>query len=115
MKTFVILAAIGIVSANALFAQDTQQSSVIGASGDTVYSVQVSGSDGVTYNCLPNLRVENGIRYRDCIRDGAALAGNGTLLGGTLSGSSAAGAIVVALVVAAAFGDDGTVATTTNP
>lgn len=113
MKTFVILASVGIVSANALFAQ-TKQTSVVGTSGDSTYSVQVTGSDGQTYNCLPKLRIEDGVKYRTCVLDGAVIAGNGALTGGTLSGGAVAGGVVFALLVAAAAGGDGAVGTTTT-
>lgn len=115
MKAFVILASVGIVSANALFAQQAQQTSVVGQSGDSVYTVQVAASDGVTYNCQPDIPIENGVRYRTCVRADGAVAGNGALTGGTLSGAGVGGAVVVALVVAAIAGNDGTTATTTNP
>lgn len=115
MKMFVILASIGIVSANALFAQQTQQTSVVGTSGDATYSVQVTGSDGVTYNCLPTLRVQGGVQYRTCVKAGAAAVSNGALVGGTLGGAGVGGAVLFALVVALAAGDDGAAATTTTP
>ncbi|MEO0400862.1 MAG: hypothetical protein AAF214_00645 [Pseudomonadota bacterium] len=94
-------------------AQDTTQQSVVGASGNPIYSVQVVGQNGVTYNCLPDLqRIESQL-VRRCQRLNAAGGTSNGLLGGSLSTGLAAGAVAFVLVAVAA-GSDGSTATTTN-
>ena len=88
-------------------AQETTQQSVIGASGDPIYSVQIAGANGATYNCRPDIQTVGGRLVRQCRRlNGVA---NGQLLGGTLAapGALAAGAVLVLLAASSS-------STTTN-
>ena len=112
MKHAILLAAGVTLAATTGFAQDAATRQVGGttASGDATYSVQVTGANGVTYNCLPGITNVNGTPTRTCIRAGsAAPAFGGTLAGG--GGAAAAGLIFVA---ALAGGGDGVSTTTTT-
>ncbi|MEP1964033.1 hypothetical protein [Tateyamaria sp.] len=95
--------------ASPLAAQETSQAAVVGNSGDAVYSLQVTGANGATYNCLPNTQNVNGQVVRRCQRIGAS---GGQILQGSLV-APAAGAIA-ALAVLVLVGTGGSSSTTTT-
>jgi len=91
-----------LVSATMVAAQGvTTQSSVVGPSGDAVYSEQIVGANGVVYNCRPDPVSRQGVMVRLCQNASAGAAANGTLGGlGGAGAAAAAGLVLVALVVA---------------
>ncbi|MEL7098628.1 MAG: hypothetical protein AAGM84_07355 [Pseudomonadota bacterium] len=100
--------------ANNLHAQGTtQQAGVVGASGEQTYSLQVTGADGLTYNCRPEIRDVNGTPTRFCRRVGSAgrALQFGSLNAPAVAGALAAGAIALSIV---SDGSTGTTTTTTN-
>jgi len=101
-------AAVSLIGAP-LAAQETTQQTVVGASGDPVYSVQVSGVNGETYNCRPDIQTVNGQLVRRCQRLNVV---NGQLLGGSLTTTDAIAAAAFVFVALAA--DGGSSTTTTN-
>ena len=109
MKLFVTVTAATIALAGAAFAQTTTQVAVLGASDDAVYSLQIQGANGVTYNCKPELvQVDENIG-RFCVNaNGGGLFEAGAGLGAW----AAAGAALVLLAVAS--GSSSSTTTTTN-
>ncbi|WP_417770666.1 hypothetical protein [Stappia sp.] len=98
MKHFAKIFALGsMIAGSALHAQTTTQETVIGASGDPVYSVQIVGANGVVYNCLPDLVVKDGLTVRQCRRVGS---GGSVTLDGTGPAAIAAGLVLVAVISA---------------
>ena len=82
MKILATVAAT-IALSGAAFAQTTTQAAVLGASDDSVYSLQVQGANGIIYNCKPNPVTVDGNTARVCVRaDGAGLFEAGAGLGG---------------------------------
>lgn len=112
MKTILTLTTAATLMAGSAFAQTTQ-TSVAGASGDPVYSLRVNASDGVTYNCKPEIETIAGVQVRECVRadrgPGLIAAGEGLTTG---AGAAAVGLLVLA--VAAGGGGDNSATTTTN-
>lgn len=115
MKRLSFAAVTAGLVATAASAQQTTQQSVVGASGDAVYSVQVVGANGLTYNCLPTLDTVAGQLVRRCLQVNAAgvtPTPNGGLLGGTLGTVPIAAVAAVALIAVVAA--DGSSTSTTN-
>lgn len=111
MKRIITTAMALALGAGIAQAQDTTQTGVLGQSGDPVYSLQVQGANGVIYNCIPEVKVIDGVRARECIpadRAGLFDAGEG------LTDAAAPIAAGVLAIVAIAGGSDGTAATTTT-
>ena len=108
MKRLILAVAAMSLLAAPLAAQETTQASVNGPSGDPTYSVQITGANGETYNCRPDIQTVNGQLVRRCQRLNGVV--NGQLLGGSLTtgGALAAGAVLILL----AAGSSST--TTTN-
>ncbi|GGX62515.1 hypothetical protein GCM10007385_34560 [Tateyamaria omphalii] len=83
------------------WAQDTTtQQSVVGPSGDAVYSDQILGTDGETYFCRPGLIPRGDQLVRRCRRVTGTGAANAQLAGGALSAPAALAAVAVLVVVA---------------
>lgn len=79
-------AAVLLLTAGAAQAQ-VAQSSVIGTTGDPVYTTLVQGADGNQYECRPDVVNRNGQLIRECRRRravGANPSGGGQLGGGLL-------------------------------
>jgi hypothetical protein len=112
MKSILSLTAATVLCATAAFAQTatTGTQSVNGASGDAVYSLEVVGTNGVTYNCQPDIVTIDGVSARQCVRAGA---GGGNLFEGGLTAGVAAGVVGV-ILVAAVIADDDDAATSTT-
>ncbi|WP_299141038.1 hypothetical protein [uncultured Tateyamaria sp.] len=108
MKRMLQAVAVMSVIGAPLAAQETTQQTVVGASGDPVYSVQVTGVNGETYNCRPDIQTVNGQLVRRCQRLNVV---NGQLLGGSLATT---GAIAAAAIVLVALASDGGSSTTTT-
>lgn len=103
--------AITVAANNATAQSVTQQAGVVGASGQEVYTLQVTGADGVTYNCRPDIQNVNGTPTRFCQRTPGAVQ---TLQYGSLTqpvGAAALGLAAVALIIS---GDGSSSTTTTN-
>ncbi|MGP6086198.1 hypothetical protein [Antarctobacter jejuensis] len=81
-------------------AQQTTQAEILGPSGDPVYSVQILGADGVTYDCRPETErtVNEILRY--CRRVGAGTTGDSTQMGA----AAAAGLILAIFAISSASG-----------
>ncbi|WP_299369881.1 hypothetical protein [uncultured Tateyamaria sp.] len=108
MKRMLCAAVAATLMGAPLAAQETTQQTVLGASGDSVYSVRVVGANGESYNCRPNIETVGGQLVRRCQRLNVV---NGQLLGGSLTtGAAVAGAAIVLLALAA----DNSTTTTTN-
>lgn len=101
VKSIAAGAAALAMTASAAMAQETTTQSVVGQSGNAIYSVEVIGANGVRYHCLPNTSVVDGTNVRRCIR---ANAGAG--LGNTPMGAGAAAIAGVLLLVAVAAAND---------
>ncbi|MEP1522765.1 hypothetical protein [Ascidiaceihabitans sp.] len=108
MRKFVIATSIALVAGNLAFAQQTQQTGVVGPSGDDVYSLEVTGADGATYNCRPDVIDVDGVPSRPCVQTGNTPAFQGSLAAG---GGAALGALVFIALVS---GSDGSPSTTTT-
>lgn len=114
LKTsFYSVVAAGLLATSAM-AQATTESSVLGESGDDVYSLRVQGDNGVLYNCKPGLvETEDGSPARACIRadEGGDVFAQGD---GIAQAAPAVGVVLVAAAVASGGDDNGTTATTTT-
>lgn len=110
--TFALASTLMIGFGGAAFAQTTQ-TSVVGASGDPSYPLQVTGSNGVQYKCENETENRNGVTVRSCVRDtsdGAGVFGSGTTEVGT--GAIAAGAVGLIVIAASLDGSDSATTTT---
>lgn len=112
MKTFITAAAATALMATGAFAQATQ-TGVVGASGDPTYSLQVTASNGQTYNCIPQVQTIAGVPSRQCVNANPAAGGLGGLGAGLGAGGGVAAAALVVLAVAA--GGSSSTTTTTSP
>tara|TARA_R100000935_G_C2758070_1_gene132469 strand:+ start:351 stop:692 length:342 start_codon:yes stop_codon:yes gene_type:complete len=113
MKPFVAATVAIIAFSGAASAQTatTTQASVLGASSDAVYSLQVQGANGVVYNCKPDPVSVDGDAARACVRaDSAGLFDAGAGIG---NAGAAAGAALV-LIAIASGSSSSTTTTTTN-
>lgn len=70
------------------------------ATANDTYSLEVT-SDGVLYNCQPDIEIIDGVRSRRCIRADRPFDGG---LGG--AGAAALGLVALAVVVSAGDDDD---------
>ncbi|MBV7393125.1 hypothetical protein [Mameliella sediminis] len=104
MKTFIASVALLAGLAQGAQAQSTTEARVLGPSGVPVYTVQVLGQDGVTYNCRPETEQRDGQEIRYCRR----VAGGGVVSGDPFPiGAGAVIAGVIALIaVSSASGTD---------
>lgn len=112
MKSILSLTAATMLFATTASAQNvvTETQSVGGATGDAVYSLEVVGTNGLTYACQPGIVTIDGVSARQCVRAGA---GGGNLFEGGLTAGVGAGVLGVVLL-AALIGDDDAAATTTT-
>ncbi len=108
MKTLITAAAATALMATSAFAQATQ-TGVVGQSGNATYPLQVTASDGNTYNCSADIRVVQGVARRTCVNANAS--GLGELGSGITAGGAAA---LFTLVVLAATSGGSSSTTTTN-
>ena len=75
MKHVLLAAGLCAGLAQPALAQATTEARVIGPSGVPVYTVQVLGANGVTYNCRPDTEERDGQVLRFCRRvEGTAVA-----------------------------------------
>ena len=87
----------------------TQQASVEGASGQQTYSVRVTGANGVSYNCRPDIQTINGVPTRFCR---PAAGGAISLQSGSLNAPSIGGLLGAIAIAIVSEGDSGTTTTT---
>lgn len=106
-KSIALACALTIGISASAFAQTTQ-TSVVGASGDPSYPVQVTASNGIVYKCERDVENRNGVPVRVCVRDELAdadqfLRDNSALKNGLI----AAGVVALVLLLASSIdGDD---------
>lgn len=72
-RVFALCVALAGASPSVLFAQTTNESGILGPSGDPVYPLAVQGADGVVYHCKQDTITRNGRVERPCRRKGASL------------------------------------------
>ncbi len=94
MKTITTLFAACTLIAGAASAQSTTQQSVLGQSGQDIYTLEIQGTNGVVFNCKPEIISANGVPSRECVRPSGSILGNGSVA----AGAAAAG---IALVIIA--------------
>lgn len=116
MRIRLFAATLLLVSGQMALAQQTTQVGGVTPSGDPVFSEQVTGANGLTYNCRPEITTSaGGVPARVCRQVSGTGTGTGTEGFGNLTpdaGIAAVGALV--LVGALAGGGGGSTTTSTN-
>ncbi|WP_421907414.1 hypothetical protein [Mameliella sp.] len=85
-------------------AQTTTEARVIGPSGLPVYSVQVLGTNGITYNCRPDTEERDGQVLRYCRRVKDTMVADGDPF--ALAPMVLTGAVLAVFAVGSASGTD---------